>query len=393
MSGSANLVPSVDDVGIHVPTYPELLADLQARMRGIFGADIYLDNDSQDGQVLAIVAKAWADTNDLAIGVYNAFSPATAQGTGLSSQVKINGIARLVPTRSTVDLLIVGQAGTVITNGAAEDEAGIKWNLPSPTTVPFAGQITVTATAALLGDSRAAANAINRISTPTRGWQTVNNATPANPGAPVESDALLRIRQAISTALPSLTVLDGLIGAVASITGVTRYRAYENDTNATDADGIPSHSISLVVDGGDAQEIANAIGLKKAPGSGTYGTTTEIYTDFYGIPHEVHFYRPNEIAVTVAIEVSNLPNYTTVIGTALRQAVVNYINGLRIGETVYWSKVFVPANLDNGPGGETYEINTIMMSRGINPLASDDVVIAFNEAAATTLALVTLTVV
>uniref|UniRef100_UPI0039E14609 hypothetical protein n=1 Tax=Anabaena sp. CCY 9910 TaxID=3103870 RepID=UPI0039E14609 len=81
-------------------------------------------------------------------------------------------------------------------------------------------------------------------------WQTVINPTAATPGQPVEFDATLRTRQAVSVALPSRTVLEGTVGAVASVDGVVRYRAYENDTNSTDSNGIPSHSISMVVDGG-----------------------------------------------------------------------------------------------------------------------------------------------
>jgi len=381
-----SVTPTVDATGIHVPEFSTLLAHLEARMRQIFGVDIYIDPDSQDGQVLGIVALAWADTMDMSVSVYNAFSPSTAQGTGLSSQVKINGIDRNVATRSTVDLLIVGVAGTTIVDGAAGDENGVRWNLPSPTVIPVAGEITVTATAADLGDQRAEEDTINRILTPTRGWQTVNNATAANPGAPIESDAALRIRQAISTALPSLTVLDGIIGAVATIDGVTRYRAYENDSLIVDANGIPAHAISLVVDGGDAQEIVDAIGLKKSPGVSTYGTTTGVYEDFYGIPHDINFYRPTEVAITVEITLTALDNYTSVIGDQMRQAVTDYINALRIGDTVYWSKVFVPANLANGQYSDTFDITEITLSRDGDPLTAADVVILFNEAATCDLA-------
>lgn len=389
MSGTTGIV---DATGIHVPEFPALLTALETRMREIFGADIYIDPDSQDGQVLGIVALAWADTYDVAVGVYNAFSPATAQGTGLSTVVKINGIDRNVATRSTVDLLIVGVVGTVITDGVAADDNGVQWSIPSPTTIPLSGEITVTATAVDLGDQRAEPGTITRIISITRGWQTVTNPTAANPGSPIETDADLRRRQAVSTALPSLTVLDGLIGAVASIDGVTRYRAYENDTGATDGNGIPGHTISLVVDGGDAQEIIDAIGLKKAPGVGTYGTTTGTYTDFYGIPHEVNFYRPTDVPVTVEITLEALTDYTSVIGDQVRQAVVDYINTLQIGDTVYWSKVFTPANLGNGAEGATFDINQLEMSRDADPLAADDVVIAFNEAATCVLEDVTVVV-
>ena len=112
------------------------------------------------------------------------------------------------------------------------------------------GEVTVTARAEDIGEIRAAAGDIRNIVTPTRGWQSVNNPTAAIPGAPVETDAELRRRQAVSTALPSLTVFDGTVGAVAQVAGVLRFRGYENDTSVTDDNGLPPHSISLVVEGG-----------------------------------------------------------------------------------------------------------------------------------------------
>ena len=220
---------TIDETGLHLPDYPTVLEDVKARFRGIYGDDLYLGPDSQDGQLCAVFALALHDAYTLAGSVYNAYSPATAQGTGLSRMVKINGLRRKPSGRSTVDLRLVGQAGTVIRGGMAGDAAGKRWLLPDEVAIPQSGEITVTATAEESGDIRAAAGDIVKILTPARGWQSVGNPAAALPGAAVETDAELRRRQAISTALPSLTVFEGTLGAVASIPGVTRSRGYEND--------------------------------------------------------------------------------------------------------------------------------------------------------------------
>ncbi|MCR2237237.1 hypothetical protein NSX43_25050, partial [Salmonella enterica] len=89
--------------------------------RGIYGADTYLEADSQDGQLLAVFALAIHEANSAAISVYNAFSPATAANAALSSNVKINGLVRGAATRSSVDLRIVGQGGVTIVDGVAMD--------------------------------------------------------------------------------------------------------------------------------------------------------------------------------------------------------------------------------------------------------------------------------
>lgn len=388
-------IPSVtvDETGIHLPAYDDVLTALQADYRGIYGADTVLDPDTQDGQLLAIFALAIHDAQTSAVAVFNAFSPSTAQGAGLSSVVKINGIARNIASYSSADLTLVGQAGTTITGGLASDASGVQWALPASVTIPPAAEIIVTATATTKGAVQAGAGAINTIATPTRGWQSVTNVLAAVAGAPIERDATLRQRQRVSTAIPSNTVLEGTIGSVATLAGVTRYAAYENDTNVTDVNGIPSHSIALIVEGGDAQEIANTIARKKTPGTGTYGSTSEIVIDAYGIAHTVSFSRPVNIPVTVAVTVKAFAGYTASIETQLRQAIVDYVNGLKIGDDVYRTRLFVPATLSNSASGSVYEVTNLLIARDAGSPGTPDITIAFNEAAQSALGLVSVTVV
>lgn len=385
--------PTIDATGISAPNYADALAYLQQAFRSIYGADIYLGNDSQDGQLLGVLALAISDANASVIAAYNAFSPNTAQGNGLSSNVKINGISRGIATNSQVDLQVAGQAGTVITQGIARDVNGNTWALPASVTIPPAGTITVTATCTNEGAVSAGIGQVNIIATPTRGWQTVTNASAAEPGAPVETDSALRQRQQISVALPSRTVLEGTTGAVANITGVTRLATYENDTNSTDVNGIPAHSISLVVEGGDAAAIAQAIADKKTPGTGTYGTTSQTVTDVYGRPLTINFYRPTYQAMTVAISLKALAGYSSNIGTAVQQAVSSYINGVAIGgglsKAVEWADAITAAN--SVPNSSTFKLTALTITGPGGP-GSPDVALAFNQAATCTPASVTLTV-
>ena len=114
----------IDDTGIHLPDYPTVLDHVKGIMHDIYGDDLYIEADSQDGQLCAAFASMMHDTYALCGDVYNAFSPSTAQGVGLSSVVKINGIRRKTASYSTVDLRIVGQVGTIVTGGKAEDAHG-----------------------------------------------------------------------------------------------------------------------------------------------------------------------------------------------------------------------------------------------------------------------------
>ncbi len=385
-------VCTIDENGIFKPDYADALAYLEAEFRGIYGEDIYIEPDSQDGQMLAIFAAAVDACNAQAVAIYNAFSPSSARGVGLSSVVKINGIKRLVASYSTVDLVITGQAGTTISNGIAQDASGTQWLLPASVTIPSDGDITVTATAKDLGAVLAGANTITQIGTPTRGWQSVNNPVAATPGAPVELDAALRRRQTLSTALPSRTVFEGTIGAVASLTGVARLKGYENDTGTTDANGLPAHSISLVVQGGDATAIAQAIADKKGPGAATYGTTSVDVTDEYGVTRAIKFYRPTPATIRVAISVIAMAGYTTAIEAAIKQACVDWINALDIGEDVEFAEIYVPANLNGALDRRTYKITALTIAKNAGSPGTSDLVIAFNEAPQAALSDITITV-
>lgn len=370
----------IDSTGVHVADYPSFLLWIQGVYRGIYGEDTYLEDDSQDGQFLAILALAFFHIANLVSSTYNSFSPSTAQGIGLSRNVKINGLNRRVPTNSTADVLIVGQSGTVIENGVAIDILEQKWDIPT-TTIPGGGSITVTAVAQEVGDVSAEADTINRIFTPTRGWQTVNNPDAATPGTAVETDAELRVRQTRSTAIPSLTVLDGTVGSVEDLDGVTKVAAYENDTDSTDGNGIPSHSICLVVNGGDITDICNAIARHKTPGTGTYGDTSELVFDAHGMPLLIAFQRPSLVTIKVAITISAGAGWSNDFITLIQEAVAATINAGNIGDTVLITKLFTPAYLTGTPPGETFDIVTLEIGKNADPVGTVNIPLDFDEQA------------
>ncbi|HHS0916117.1 TPA: baseplate J/gp47 family protein, partial [Salmonella enterica subsp. enterica] len=131
--------------GISAPDYQTILDTLTSYFQQIYGSDAYLEPDSKDGQMVALVALAIHDANNTAISVYNCFSPATGYGAALTSNVKINGIARKGATNSTVDLLLTGTAGTTITNGTVKDTNNVIWRLPASVVIGVDGAVTATA--------------------------------------------------------------------------------------------------------------------------------------------------------------------------------------------------------------------------------------------------------
>lgn len=396
------LSATIDSTGISIPAYADILASLIASYQSIYGSDIVVTPDSQDGQFLAIVAKAFNDANLAIVDAYNAYRPGYAQGVGLASIVKINGLRKLVPTQSTAVLTIVGQAGTIITSGLVGDNQnlGTQWALPATVTIPVGGSIDVTATCTTAGATSAAIGTLTQILNPQLGWQTATNAAAATLGAPSESDVALRKRQSTSTALPALTPLDAIAAAVANVTGVTAVASYDNDTGTTNALGIPAHTIALVVSGGAVADVAGAIAAKKNPGTGTYGSTSQQVIDAKGVPNTINFYTPTQVTVNVAVTIKALTGYVSTTGTALVAALVAYINAMGIGAgdksgagKLYLTKASAIAAMIGSGVENTFDLLSVQLSRtGTGGLAAQDIAIAFNELAVTATADIALTV-
>lgn len=360
----------IDESGIHAPTYEECLNWFKDQWRAVFGTDLYLENDSQEGQLASILALAVYDTNQMAIATYNSLSPQTAVGIGLSQNVKLNGLIRKSATRSTVDVRIVGTAGTTIVNGVITDMANNKWNLPSTVVIPPSSEITVTAIAAESGALNAQIGEVCNIFTPTRGWQSVTNLVASTPGNSVETDYELRVRQAESTAMPALSVFEASVAAIRALSGVSKIKAYENFTDEVDSNGIPAHSLCFVVLGGDVQSIGEMILKKKSPGCGLYGTTSVTVYDDLGNSCIASFYRPTPVVANIGISVTVKPTYDAQMQGTIESNLTTYIDSLGISDPLKLNKLFRPIY----EAGDNFDITDITINSG-----TSDLVVAFNE--------------
>lgn len=374
----ANFVSTIDAFGIHKPQFADCLAYFVNGLQAIAGADVVLTPDTQDGQAAGIWAAALDDCNSASVACYNSFSPQTAQGVALDSVVKVNGIARAVASFSTVQLTVVGQAFAVINGGVAQDQLGNYWALPASVTIPAAGVIVVTGTCQAIGAVNAPAGAISSISTPSYGWQSVTNALAAIPGNPVEVDGQLRQRQTVSTMIRAQGILEGLVGQILALPGVTLINAVANATGAVDVNGIPPNSLAVVVNGGVASSIAGLL-YNRLPGIGLVGTTVQAFVDRSGISRNVAFSYATIVPITWQVSISAGKGFTADVQAMIVAAIVAFTGGLRIGQGIKRTACYGAANLFNGAFSNTFEITNLLVARGAAFPASLDVAIAYNE--------------
>lgn len=195
------------------------------------------------------------------------------------------------------------------------------------------------------GPSPAVAGSLTQIETPVSGWRSATNVLDAELGRNLETDAELRIRRRqelrglgnASTDAVRERLLDSTI-----VPGVTAANVFENDTDETNADGMPPHSIEALVEGGDDQAIRDAILSAKAGGIRAHGTTTGTATDAAGNLHTIAYTRPTifNVYVTATVKLTpDAPADDAQVQALLNAAVIAYGDALPAGRDVVLAKV------------------------------------------------------
>lgn len=378
--------PTIDESGLHIPTYQDILEDMIDQVKIIFGNDIYLGNDSADYQMLSIFARKAYDTLLAVQLAYNNRSPISAVGVGLDSIVKLNGIIRSSASYSTAQVTLTGTPGIVVSNGIIQDINGYRWDLPASVTIGEDGTATASATCETIGAISALPGDINVIATPTLGWASVTNAASAVPGQPVEPDSQLRARQAISTELPSQTLLQGTVAGIATLPEVARFRVFENPTGSPETDpnelDLPAHSITCVVEGDTDENVARVIFENRGIGCYTNGSTLVPVTDENGMTMPIRFYRPTSVPVFATISIRALPGFITSELAQIKDSVVDYLNGLQIYEDVTISGLYGAAlSIMPNLALPTFSIRSIVAGVSAEEQESHDIEIDFHSVA------------
>lgn len=383
---------SIGPGGFALETLAERLSDLQSAFEQIFGPNINLDPNSIDGQTTGIFAESAANLDLLAEAIYDSFDPSQATGAALSRLVTLNGITRMIGTASLVQLSCTGTAGKLIPEGTliTSQDGTSTWATLDDATIGSGGTVNVIAATwdqangvFLLGPIVADANVLTVMTTVIYGWLSVTNAD-AVPGGDntvgtlTESDQTLRVRRAQSTGTPSQGIIDGIYGAILNVEGVIAAVLYENPGETTDSNGLPAHSMNLVVSGGSAEDIGNALWLKRSVGSTQVGAQSVTIFDTYGNPHVMNFDIPTEVPIYIIVNGTSLAGYPSDGTTEIQDALVAWAQAnLGIGDEVVQSALYTPINTVPG-----VSITSVFIGVAPSPSTTTNIAIAFNAIAA-----------
>ena len=244
--------------GLTTATQAQLLAYFTSAYQSIYGSSINLASNTPDGQWMNIQIQAILDVEDLLTQIYNSFDPDNAIGVQLDQRVAINGIQRQAGTFSITNITVVltqsvnlyGLDQSAQSVYTVSDNSGNQWQLITTQLAAGPGTEVYAFQAASPGANLTIPNTITVPVTIVLGVQSVNNPTAQSViGINEETDAALRIRRQQSVSISSQGYLQGLLATLLNIQGITSANVYENNTSSTNADGVPGHSIWVIVAG------------------------------------------------------------------------------------------------------------------------------------------------
>ena len=197
------------------------------------------------------------------------------------------------------------------------------------------GYVTVEAQSVDAGVFAASFGAINSVNTPITNWDYVGNLEAADTGRATETDTELRRRAAASTVSADGGTLNTVVSRILTeVSGVSYTGGRENRTSATDGNGLPPHSIEIVVVGGTDQDIVDLIWEAKPAGINTYGSSSGTVVDDYGVSQTIYFSRVSEIPIFLKISLTTDATYPATGDDDVKTALTDYFATLENGENV-----------------------------------------------------------
>jgi uncharacterized phage protein gp47/JayE len=209
------------------------------------------------------------------------------------------------------------------------------------------GAVDVEADAEENGPTTCLSGTLTVIENPVAGWTSVTNVLDAELGRGEESDGNLRTRRELELRAGGNAAADAVRAKVLRVAGVTSCVVFPNDSDATDADGLPPHSFETLVEGGADADVAAAIWASKAAGIQTYGTSSAVTTDAGGASRTVYFTRPTLLniyaALTLLVDGSPASAWPADGDEQVKAAVVAFGDAFPIGRDVTFSGVAAQA--------------------------------------------------
>lgn len=330
-----------NDNGLETNNFREIFQTLSDGYKAIYGQDIDLDQESPDGQRVAIEAQARADIEAALQWLYSQMDPDFNTGDMQQIIAKLHGLYLRPGSRSQRDLKVTTDRTVLLYSGyKIRDQSNQVWFVRQDVQIP-AGTTSVTFFAQSFGKITGLTTDTFTQLTPEPGVVDITTDTEIVVGRDEETPEEFRQRRNRSLENPATGSTGAIFAKVAQLAGVTDLNIDENDTKIdNEITGIPANSIWLVVEGGAISEIVEVMVKQKGGGTGTKGRITGRYIEtlvrpdgsILQIAHDMQFdrptYKPLHIKLTAKRKVKGEPIDIDTLKKALASRVMH------IGESV-----------------------------------------------------------
>jgi hypothetical protein len=349
----------IDSTGFVKTRLPEIQARLRIGFKSIYGlSDAAVAPETKDGQIIDLFALIESENQDLAEAVFNGLGPA-ADGVMLNNVLGLNGLIRGEGGYSAFSAPVHGDAGTIIPNGSLvgiSTQPDVRLRTVSAVQLDAGGDSTVTLSAQDKGPITFDANTdALTIMSVIKGWASVGgsagntNVLQLVTGSLYETAGAARSRRSASVAAPSQSMLDGLVGELLGLAGVSQVMVYEKKGTDGDQDDWVIdgttyehiHGIWCIVQGGDEDEIAEVIWRRSGQGVQIVGAELVSITDSVGFAHAIRYSVPDSKPIHLGMSIVNAPMTASETKTAIVNALTSWQTerSFSTGKPLSWVQV------------------------------------------------------
>lgn len=369
------------DQGYLAPSYEELLDSVQDDFLRVFPSDLVLTSNSNAGILSRLIA--WREYEQIQAQqqVYYSAFISTATGSALDRLGANVGLPRKVDRPASTPLTIVTDGEYLIEAGTQfETDDGYIFDLTEDVlTAPKDGkwQGIGNAEAEDTGEiTNVEPHTITIVYNPDESILSVDNADKASGGQDYEEDPQYRARLIMENANRPSPTLNGVRSALLNVQGVREVNIVENQFAVPDKYGNPPYSVHIYVLGGKKQDIADCLIEHLAVGITLTGTTYCDAIDATGNTKRVYFDFATDRPISVQVKLKTNAQWNVDEGSDyVKETVVDFINQLEMGDTVYLTKLY--PQIYAIPGIDDAKI---LIGKSKDTLSADDIVLDEFEA-------------
>lgn len=358
------------DFGLHkrgflAPTYEEILDSVIDDFQQRFGTDLVMTSNSNAGIIARLIA--WRETlliQELQKTYYSAYI-STATDSALDRIGANLDLPRKVAEPSFATIQVETDDAYLIEAGEQfETDDGVIFDLIEDITTSqdkngkWVGTGTVQSVDT--GDfTNVLPNTITVVSNPDENIISVTNPEKSAGGQDDEGDSDYRARLIMENVAKPGPSNAGIKSALMNLPGVRQVNIIENPNADADKYGNPPYSVHVFCLGGKEEDIAQCLVDRVAAGITLVGNKVGLAKDATGTMQTVYFDYAKDKPIYAKVNIRTTEEWDVDAGANyIKQDIADYINDLKMGNTVYLTRLYPSVYSIEGVGEARIQIGT-----------------------------------